>query len=233
MPKHSNQLVLPYPFDKVLIACRKAVVDSDLELVKEIKGDRGPGIAIVCREHSDWASRTYPVAIMVALVSRLDGTEVILEGESSSSALHRQYALKHVMEVVEKLRLKLSEYAALQDSGKIIEAQLQEPVSAEPENKTNIAASPTTPITTKRKQYTQYEEVPWYRRDSFNGPLIILGCLIPLLLFLHCLILLTGEVYRKKKGVDGKLLTWPIGLKLLAFFGFGLQALAILSISGC
>jgi len=66
--------------------------------------------------------------------------------------------------------------------------------------------------------YTDYTQVPWYRKSWANNLFIVLalvgGCLP--LAFWTCFNLLTGDVYFNKKDSDGQLKKWGIVNKILA-----------------
>jgi hypothetical protein len=76
--------------------------------------------------------------------------------------------------------------------------------------------------------YTDFRQVPWYRRsDTMTG--FILGgffCLPPLL-WAACVICLTGAVYNNRVKKDGTLSRWSAGNKVAAVIILVLQTLAI------
>jgi hypothetical protein len=67
-------------------------------------------------------------------------------------------------------------------------------------------------------QYTEYYQVPWYRRSWVNNlfvALALFGCLP--LAFWTCFNLLSGDVYFDRQNEDGTLAKWGIVNKVWAF----------------
>ncbi len=53
------------------------------------------------------------------------------------------------------------------------------------------------------------DDVPWYRRESAVSLFVLSGFFcVPPLLWIACVLCLTGDIYRNKIGVDGKLIVW-------------------------
>lgn len=80
------------------------------------------------------------------------------------------------------------------------------------------------------KSYTEYGQVPWFRRSRTVSPMVLSGLLlyvasgalgaiaapIAILPWAACIIVLTGGVYTDKKTPDGTLKTWGAGNKAAA-----------------
>ena len=65
------------------------------------------------------------------------------------------------------------------------------------------------------KTYANFSEVPWYRREP--GALIFLLALVftPVTVAL-CVIVLTGDVYKRSLDANGNLEVWGVGNKVAA-----------------
>jgi len=70
-----------------------------------------------------------------------------------------------------------------------------------------------------KKEYVNYNEVPWHRRSGFNSLLILInfltGGFIPGIL-LVCIFVLTGDIYYRHYDNEGNLKTWGWGNKIAA-----------------
>jgi hypothetical protein len=64
--------------------------------------------------------------------------------------------------------------------------------------------------------YTNYQDVPWYRRSGIVSAFTILGCFcFPTIAFV-CILCLTGDIYYNKAGKDGHLMRWSGWSKVAA-----------------
>jgi hypothetical protein len=72
-------------------------------------------------------------------------------------------------------------------------------------------------------RYTQFAEVPWYRREP--GSLVFLLAIVftPVTLAL-CAIALSGDVYKKSRDANGDLEVWGMGNKVAAVLILLIQA---------
>jgi hypothetical protein len=75
--------------------------------------------------------------------------------------------------------------------------------------------------------YTDYEVVPWFRRDGLNSGLVFVGLFFPPALACVCGTLVTGDIYFDKRGPDGLLARWPRANRIAALVILSLQVLAI------
>jgi len=66
-------------------------------------------------------------------------------------------------------------------------------------------------------RYTDYEDVPWYRRSGVNSVLVALGLLFAPATGVVCWNLVTGDIYYRKRRPDGTLKTWSYANKVVAF----------------
>src|SRR5947209_175920 len=74
--------------------------------------------------------------------------------------------------------------------------------------------------------YTDYQQVPWYRRSGTMTGFILGGFFcFPPLLWAACIICLTGDVYNNRVKKDGTLSRWSAGNKVAAVIILVLQAL--------
>ena len=68
--------------------------------------------------------------------------------------------------------------------------------------------------------YTDYSQVPWYRRSSINSLFILINVIsfgwIPGILAV-CLLVVTGDIYSKSRDDQGNLKRWGKGNKIAAF----------------
>jgi len=90
------------------------------------------------------------------------------------------------------------------------------------------------------KEYAEFKDVPWYRRSMIAGIMAFWGLLAPnfLIMFgrasgqilmtalglisyaalvLACVACLTGGIFENKKDANGKLKTWGVANKVVAF----------------
>lgn len=68
-------------------------------------------------------------------------------------------------------------------------------------------------------EFTDYNQLPWYRKSGVNSGLIlasILTCGLFPGIFIVCIVLSTGEVYFNKKNEQGYLKKWHWGNKIIA-----------------
>jgi hypothetical protein len=65
-------------------------------------------------------------------------------------------------------------------------------------------------------RYATYEDVPWFRRSSFNSLLCGLGLCIGPLVWWCCFNVLTGDVYYNQYEPDGSLKKWSGANKVAA-----------------
>jgi fumarate reductase subunit C len=76
--------------------------------------------------------------------------------------------------------------------------------------------------------YQRYDQVPWYRRSSFNSLFVVLGlCCSPFIIWV-CVIVLTGDVYYDKVDKDGRLKRWSSTNKIVAVIIMVIQVSATL-----
>lgn len=79
-----------------------------------------------------------------------------------------------------------------------------------------------------QETYTEYRQVPWYRRSGTMTAFIVSGFFcIPPLLWAACIICLTGDVYNNRVKKDGTLSRWSAGNKVAAIIILLLQAFGI------
>ena len=78
--------------------------------------------------------------------------------------------------------------------------------------------------------YADYQNVPWYRRSSWNTFFIIAGFAtkgyIPLVL-VTCILVLTGDIYFNERDAEGRLKTWGRGNRYIAVFLLVMNALIL------
>ena len=67
------------------------------------------------------------------------------------------------------------------------------------------------------QNYNTYAEVPWYRKSSANSLFILVGFFFPPLIWLVCILLVTGKIYYNKPDAQGNLKTWSVANKIVAF----------------
>lgn len=76
--------------------------------------------------------------------------------------------------------------------------------------------------------YTDYQQVPWYRRSGTMTVFILVGFFcFPPLLWAACVICLTGDVYNNRVKKDGTLSRWSTGNKVAAAIILALQAFGL------
>lgn len=77
------------------------------------------------------------------------------------------------------------------------------------------------PQSTPGEKYTDYKQVPWYRKSSANSIFILLGFLscgwIPGIIAV-CILVATGDIYLNARDDAGNLKKWGKGNKVVAFF---------------
>jgi len=71
--------------------------------------------------------------------------------------------------------------------------------------------------------YTNFADVPWFRRSWMNLIAAVVGLFIPPLLWAVCVVLFTGPVYTPKKDESGNLMTWGEATKWVVLIVAGLQ----------
>lgn len=75
-------------------------------------------------------------------------------------------------------------------------------------------------VNSERDTPRAYSELPWYRKSGVNSVLMILHFLtcgfLPLLL-ITCLALVTGKIYYNEVDEQGKLKSWSVANKILAY----------------
>ena len=80
------------------------------------------------------------------------------------------------------------------------------------------------------KLYTSYANVPWYRRSGKMTAFVLIGfVLFPPLLWIACIICLTGGVYYDRRRKDGSLARWAVGNKVAAVIILLIQGAGIAS----
>jgi hypothetical protein len=76
--------------------------------------------------------------------------------------------------------------------------------------------------------YTNYIDVPWYRRSGWASVFTLIGFFcFPPLLWTVCILCLTGDIYYDKVRKDGTLSVWSKGNKVAAVIILLLQSCAI------
>jgi len=81
-------------------------------------------------------------------------------------------------------------------------------------------------------RYRDYSEVPWHRKSSSNGILILINLLTCGLVpgtFLVCCFVLTGDIYYNKKDDQGNLKTWSWGNKVAAIILLAINVIFLIS----
>jgi hypothetical protein len=69
--------------------------------------------------------------------------------------------------------------------------------------------------------YKEYENIPWYRKNSNNSWFILLGWfLFPPLLWITLYSLISGDIYFNKKNKEGNLEKWSKANKIVAWIMF-------------
>lgn len=64
---------------------------------------------------------------------------------------------------------------------------------------------------------TSAAEIPWYRRSDVNSAFVVIGLLVPPLLWFVCFNLITGDVYYTRRGGAGRLETWSTPNRAVAY----------------
>jgi hypothetical protein len=82
--------------------------------------------------------------------------------------------------------------------------------------------------------YRHYQDVPWYRRSNVNSALVLTHCLtlglLPLGL-VTCAVVLTGQVYYRKKDEGGYLRKWGPANKIAAIVLLAASLAATIALS--
>jgi hypothetical protein len=74
-------------------------------------------------------------------------------------------------------------------------------------------------------EYTEYEQVPWYRRSGTASLFALAGFFcFPPLLWIVCILCLTGDIYNKTYTKDGYLMKWSWANKIAAILILLLQS---------
>jgi len=71
--------------------------------------------------------------------------------------------------------------------------------------------------------YSNYEQVPWYRRSSINTLFILGSFFFHPLIWAVCFLLATGDVYYNKTDTSGQLKKWHWANKVVAFILLAVQ----------
>jgi RNA polymerase subunit RPABC4/transcription elongation factor Spt4 len=80
----------------------------------------------------------------------------------------------------------------------------------------------------KGTERERYDNIPFLRRSGTNSAFVLGGlCCLPPLLWITCVMLLTGDVYYDERGDDGKLKTWSVANKVVAGVLLVLQVIGI------
>ncbi|QEG31374.1 hypothetical protein GobsT_61950 [Gemmata obscuriglobus] len=64
--------------------------------------------------------------------------------------------------------------------------------------------------------YERYDDVPWYRKSPHVSLMTLGGIFFGFALVAVCILVLTGNVYSRKRDANGKLKVWGIGNKVAA-----------------
>ncbi len=76
--------------------------------------------------------------------------------------------------------------------------------------------------------YTNFADVPWFRRSWPNLVAAVIGLFIPPLLWAVCLVVFTGPVYTPKQDESGNLTTWGAATKWVVLIVAALQLFRLL-----
>jgi hypothetical protein len=76
---------------------------------------------------------------------------------------------------------------------------------------------------------TRYEDVPWLRRSGTVTAFMLIGLIIPPLLWTACGICLTGEIYNNQAKEDGMLSRWSSANKVVAIIILLIHTIGIVS----
>jgi len=65
-------------------------------------------------------------------------------------------------------------------------------------------------------KYNNYEEVPWLRKEGTSSVMLLIGLFFGPLVWIVCIVCLTGDIYKKNYDQDGNLAVWGVANKVVA-----------------